>query len=237
MTIFEGNKKDMKTSEKSNIAIFIILMLMTFPAFAQSNVVIGKVTTFKTIAVINAKITVKKSKKETFTDSLGNFKLECNDKDKLIVKATGFKSKTFKVKNSKDSLKINLVINREESDIDLAYRTGHLRKENVMQAKTLYNTKEPYSFGYNNMIDLLRGKFPNADVTDKRIIVRGNNTSSAVTSNGALIVLNGVTINIGTLLSVNIREIKNIRILHGAAATRFGSGSSNGVISVELLKK
>jgi len=226
----------MKTSNKSTVVILLVL-LMTFPALAQSNVVMGKVTAFRTIAVVNAKITVKKTKKETFTDSLGNFKLECNVKDKLIVKATGFKSKTFKVKSSKDSLKIDLKVNSDESDIDLAYSSGHLRKENVMQAKTLYNTKEPYSFGFSNIVELLKNKFPNANVSDEGVIIRGSNTSSAVTSNYALIVLNGVLINFETLKSLNLMEIKNIRMLHGAAASRFGSGSSNGVVSVQLLQK
>ncbi|MET2986193.1 carboxypeptidase-like regulatory domain-containing protein [Aureibaculum conchae] len=227
----------MKTSKKKNIAILIVILLMVYPVFAQDKVVEGKVTTYKKIALKSAKVTVKKTKEMTFTDSLGYFKLKCGGKDKLVVSAKGFKSKIVKVKNSENPVKINLEVDGEESDLDLAFANGHINSKELKKAKVLFNTVQPYSFGFSNIVELLKNKFPNANVSDEGVIIRGYNTSSEVTSNYALIVLNGVLINFETLKSLNLMEIKNIRMLHGAAATRFGSGSSNGVVSVELLQK
>ena len=212
-------------------------MLIIIPAFAQNKVVGGKVTTYKTIALKNAKVTVKKTKQVTYTDSLGNFKLECNVKDKLIITAKGFKSRTIKVKNIKDPLKIDIEIEGEESDLDLAFANGHMNSKELKEAKVFYNTVQPYSFGYNNIIDLLKGKFPGATISDAGVIIRGANTQSNSTSNYALIVLNGAISTIDAITMINIVEIKNIKILTGPAASRWGTGSSNGVVFVELLQK
>lgn len=227
----------MKISSKSNITISLVLLLMTFTAFAQSKVVEGKVTTYKTIALKSAKVTVKKTKNVTFTDSLGYFKLKCSNRDKLIISAVGFKSKTIKAKNSKNPVKINLEVDGEESELDLAFANGHINSKELKEAKVLYNTVQPYSFGYNNIMELLRGKFPNLTISDAGIIVRGANTLSNSTSNYALIVLNGAISSMDALQMLNILEIKNIRILTGPAASRWGTGSSNGVVYVELLQK
>ena len=237
MTIFESNKTDMKTSKEKNIAILIVILLMVFPVFAQDKVVEGKVTTYKKIALKSAKVTVKKTKEMTFTDSLGYFKLKCSGKDKLVVSAKGFKSKIVKVKNSENPVKINLEIDGEESDLDLAFANGHINSEELKEAKVLYNKVQPYSFGYSNIMELLRGKFPNLTISDAGVIVRGANTQSNSTSNYALIVLNGAISSMDAIKMINILEIKKIKILTGPAASRWGTGSSNGVVSVELLQK
>lgn len=212
-------------------------MLVSFPAFTQSKVVEGNVTTYKTIALKSAKLTVKKTNEVIFTDSLGNFKLECDAKDKIIISANGFKSRTVKVKKIKDVLRVNLEVDGEESNLDLAFANGHINSKELKEAKVLYNTVQPYSFGYSNMIELLRGKFPNTTVSEGGVLIRGQNTRSEVTSNRALIVLNGAISSMDAIKMINILEIKNIKLLTGPAASRWGTGSSNGVVSIELLQK
>ena len=227
----------MKISNKHYISIFTVIILLNFPAFAQNKVVKGKVTAFKKIALKSVKVTVKKTNKVTFTDSLGYFKIKCNSKDKLIITANGFKSRIIKVKKIKELIKINLEVDGEENELDLAFANGHINSKELKEAKELYNIVQPYSFGYSNIVELLRGKFPNLTVSDGGVLIRGSNTRSEVTSNLALIVLNGAMSSMDAIKMLNIIEIKNIKILTGSAASRWGTGSSNGVVSVELLQK
>lgn len=94
------------------------------------------------------------------TDSLGVFSIECDLKDKIMIKAAGFKTKPVKVKNALKLKKINIEIAASESEIDMAVAKGHIKETSSMDAKKYFNTKNPYSYGYNTMTDLIKAKFP-----------------------------------------------------------------------------
>jgi hypothetical protein len=221
------------SSIKKNVLSIFVWSLFVFNANAQSKVVHGKVTAFRDIPVELADVFIKKSKTTAFTDSLGGFKIECNIKDKITVKVAGFKTSTFKVKNLNDSIHINLQFSGEEGDIILAANKGHLHKRNIPKAIEYLKTPKPYSFGYNNMEALIKGKFPNVEIMNGVITMRGSNTFTG--SNSALIVINGVQADWSTLNSLDITSIKKMEILKGPAAARYGSGGSNGVLYVQTI--
>ena len=133
------------------------------------------------------------------------------------------------------SKKINIEIVGNESDIDMAVKEGHINENKLSEAKRHFNTKLSYSNGYNNMVDLIRGKFPQISITDNEILLRGNNSITG--NNGALIVLKGATYNWASAKSMDVTQIKNMTILTGAVALRYGSGSSNGVLLIELVSE
>ena len=82
------------------------------------------------------------------------------------------------------------------------------------------------------MTDLLKGKFPQLTVTSSEVIMRGNSSNG---SNGALFVLSGSTYSWSHVNTIDVLSIKNIEILTGPAAHRYGPGSGNGVIRIDLL--
>lgn len=223
----------MKITEKIVLIVFTILFTI-IPLNAQQGQVQGKVTAFNTINIAKAEITVKKTNTKVLTDSLGLFTIECKIKDKLSVSAAGFKTKTIKVKNLNGLLTINLEIAEDESDIDLAIANGHLNENNKASATKYFNLQNSYGFGYTNMIDLIKGKFPQISYVNDEFLLRGSNSISSGGKNGALIVLNGSLSNISTLKSLVVTEVKSIKILSGVEAARFGSGGGNGVISIQL---
>lgn len=223
---------------KGNIQLAVFLIFLFFyPGNAQIKAITGTVTTFKTIPIYNATITLKKTKKSTTTNKLGVFTLEYGTKDKLSIKAIGFKTKTIKLKNSDDVLHIDLEVAGEESDLDLAAKNKHLSKIDLQEAKKQFNTKPPYSHGFSNIIDLLKNKFPQAVVSKSDIVFRGFNSAAKESEPGAIIVINDVVSTMDALKSINITSIKNIKILTGARAFRYGTGSGNGVLFVELNSK
>lgn len=220
--------------KKRSIALIAFLLLTIISSKAQTSIVHGKVTLYHEIPVKNATITVKKTKNTVYTNSLGFFSIECKIKDKISISATGFDKKTIKVKNLKDSIHVNLSIAGKESDIQLAADNGHIYQYDVVLATKKYNTKPLYSLGYPNTVALITGKFPQIELVGNEFILRGINSITEGANNGALIVINGILSDVSTLNSIVVISIKNIEILTGSAATKYGPGSGNGVIMVEL---
>ncbi len=221
----------MKTP-KGNPIFFIALLLTVLASSAQNKVVHGTVSLFDTIAVENAEVTTKKTDNRVFTDSLGRFTIECRAKDKLGIKATGFKTKTVAVKGAKDSLEIKLEIQGGESELSLAVSEGHLRADSIDLAREHLEARTTYSYGYTNMTDLITAKFPNISIVGDEIILRGLNSTS--NRNGAVIILKGAPYSWDTVRNMDVNEVKNIRVLKGAEAARYGNGSGNGVILIQL---
>ncbi len=220
-------------SKKYGIQILAFLLFITLSMHAQKEVVHGKITTFNSITVENAEITIKKTKNSVFSDSLGYFSIECNLKDKVSIKAAGFKTKSVKVKNLKDSLNVNLQIEDSERSIDLAMSKGHIDKSDLSLVKKYFKAKKQYSLGYTNMTDLIKGKFPQINIVNNELILRGINSIDS--RNGALIVLNGTEYNWSSVKTMEVTNIKDIRILKGSEASRYGTGSSNGVLVIKLI--
>ncbi len=224
----------MRSTKKIVLSIFV-WSLFVFNTNAQKNIVHGKVTAFKDIPVELADVFNKKSKTTAFTDSLGGFKIECKVKDKITVKVAGFKTSTVKVKNLNDSIHINLQFAGEEEDIILAANKGHLHKRNVPQAIKYFNTPKPYSFGYSTVESLIKGKFSEIEISNGVITMRGKNSFGL--SNAALIIIDGIQADWGTLKSLVITNIKKMEILKGPAAARYGSGGGNGVLYVKTVSR
>ena len=220
---------------KINLFLFFFILFIVHSITAQKTTIKGQVTTFDVIKVMQAEVTAKKGITTVLTDSLGVFTIECDPNDKLQIKAAGFVTKTIKVKKMTGFEKINIEIAGSESEIDMAIAKGHIKETSSTDAKKYYNAKKLYGYGYNTMTDLFTAKFPQLKLAGDEIIMRGS--SSFTGSNGALVILNGTTYNWGSVKNLEARTVKNIKILTGTAASRYGSGSGNGVIVIELISE
>lgn len=221
--------------KNANSVVIICLLLAVLSVHSQKVVVKSQVTTFNVIGVQKAVVTAKKSKVTVLTDALGFFTIECEIKDKLTISAAGFVTKRVKVKSLSESDKIDIVIAGKESNIDLAVKEGHIDKSRSVEAKKYFNTVQPYSSGFTNMTDLVKAKFPQANIVGDDLILRGSNSING--PNGALIVLNGSTYNWAMVKNLEVLGIKMIKILSGPAASRYGTGSGNGVMLIQLISE
>src|SRR5688572_26162901 len=77
-------------------ASVILLLFATSPAFAQQ-VVTGKITDVKNQVMPGVNVIKKGTTAGTSTDSNGNFSLEANSEDVLVVSFIGYKSQETKV--------------------------------------------------------------------------------------------------------------------------------------------
>jgi hypothetical protein len=138
---------------KKRIFQLTVLMLLTFSAInAQKKQVHGKIVTFNEFPIENAEISIKKSKTITTTDSFGFFSIESQLKDKITIKARGFKTAMVKVKNYTDSINVNLVFGGDEKDIKLAKGYGHIAKKNLTYAITHLAAENNDHVNYTNIV-------------------------------------------------------------------------------------
>lgn len=215
-----------------SVMFLSFMLFFSFSMEGQTKTIEGTVTAFGGIAVEKAEVMIKKTKTSVFTDSAGFFSIDCKGKDKITVLASGFKKQTIKVSDFHSSGEIQLSVAKGEEGVQMAIANGHITQNVRIKALKFVNRKLPYALGYNNMVQLVKGKFPNLEVTGSEIIVRGRQNRD---SSGALIVLNGATYPWSSIRTFNVAEIKDIKLYTGAQASRFGSGSGNGVLEIILI--
>ena len=210
----------------------IIIVLLTLPLGmkAQQGIVHGQVFAFDTIPVAKAQINIKKSKDVILSDSYGSFSIECNIGDKIAIKAAGFKTKQVKIKNQNDSLFVNLKFQGGEANIDAATTNGHINKQRLVYTTDYLDAELFDSAGYATVIELITGKFPGVNLVGDQIIIRGKNSING--NNEAAFALNGSITSKSSIESISVVDVKNVKVLKGNEAARYGSRGANGVIEI-----
>lgn len=218
------------------VKVLSFMLFFSFSMEGQAKTIEGTVTAFGGVVIAKAEVMIKKTKISVFTDSEGFFSIECQGKDKITILASGFKKKTIKVSEFDPSGEIQLSVEKGEKGVQMAIENGHISKNIGIKALKFVNTKPPYALGFNNMVQLVTGKFPNLTVTNDAIIIRGTkHFDDELSNSGALIVLNGATYPWSSIKTFNVTEIKDIKLYTGAQASRFGPGSGNGVVEIILI--
>lgn len=215
---------------KRHIPPLIVLLFCVFSAQAQVIEIIGKVTTFNTIAVDKARITVHKADISTLSDSLGHFSIICNNKDKLIIGASGFLSKKkIKVNNLRDTLITNLIFVGGEKNIEEAVSSGHVRKSDLIDA-IKYRSIENSDIVYTDILNMINHKLPRVSIDELGIYIRGGNE---YTGRGeALILIDGVTSSFNSLKNLSIYDVEKLESVEGADAVIYGGEAAYGAILV-----
>ena len=214
---------------KRHIPPLIVLLFCVFSVQTQVIEVVGKVTTFKTIAVDKARITVNKTEISTLSDSLGHFSIICNNKDKLIIGASGFKRKKIKVNSLTDTLKINLIFDGGEKNIEEAVSSEHVRKSDLIDA-IKYRSIENSDIVYTDILNMINHKLPRVSIGELGIYIRGGNE---YTGRGeALILIDGVTSSFNSLKNLSIYDVEKLESVEGADAVIYGGEAAYGAILV-----
>ena len=227
---------------KSSIYKFLIFtLLISLPGLsqAQENSITGKVTTLENIAVVNAEVKVLSSKDVVWTDTEGNFTVNCQVDDKIKVSAKGFKAQKIKIdKNTKDA-SVNLTFTNStptEKNIVQAIGYGYIKEEDRSYAiSSTQNTDKNNFMMYSNMIEVIVNSSTSVVYQNGGFVVRGG--SSLLGSNTALIIIDGREANMTQLNTLLPAEVKSVDILKGSASSIYGSRGANGVIIVNTKKK
>jgi TonB-dependent SusC/RagA subfamily outer membrane receptor len=216
--------------------IFLSICLTFFlgnTGFTQERVVKGKVTSFRTIPLNEALISIKGMDREILTDSTGSFSFTCDEKDKLTISAHGFYPQKIKLADfaAEDSLKVDLRLKNGKKNFEYATGYGHISAERLSYAIEHMESNPDFS-NYNNILEILEGRVSGISISANSINIRG----TATLNEGlvpALLVVDGTIVDYPVFTNIPPEQVKSIDVLKGASASaRYGSRGMGGVIVV-----
>ena len=213
---------------------FALIFILSFNLKAQDRVIHGIVTTFDSIALIGVTVQIKSTNQKVYTDSLGHFWAMCNNKDKLKVLADGFYTQYVKLTDKIKFVAVNLNIKRD-SKTGKIYNDGYSYVSDVdrLNAISSLDKNETDFSKYRDIYDLIKGRFSGVRIVDGEVIVRGNNTFGPLTTNAALIIVNGIPVNETALSIIPPEDVKSIDIIKDGGAAIYGSRGANGVVVIQ----
>lgn len=217
--------------------LFTILLIMIFALSAysqsQTRVINGKVSTLDNLPVANFEVEAKKSGANVKTDSLGQFTVVTKPRDVLLFKGKVFRNERVRIKEgTPDSVFIHVDFIKTEKNKELAIGYGYVEEDKLVNAVSSFDRKQANFCRYNNIFELIRGRFAGVQVRGNEIIIRG--PGSINLSNSALLVVDGNVVQ--SISHIAPCDVKNIDVIKDSAASIFGSRGANGVVVIETLR-
>ncbi len=158
------------------------------------------------------------------------FLLKVPGKDILVFSASGFNTKTVKIKKSQN-ISVDLTYSNTGTSFEDAVNNNHISEENLQTAIKTGKSKGTKDYSkYKTIFDAINSEiFPvkvvGNTVTSKRI------QSFSLSSNIMFVVDDMVVTDISTILP---SEIKSMEFIDGVRASYYGSSGANGVLKITL---
>ncbi|MBS1666979.1 MAG: SusC/RagA family TonB-linked outer membrane protein [Bacteroidetes bacterium] len=221
---------------------------------AAINEVKGKVTDEKGEPLVGASVTVKGTNKGTTADAQGEFKIQANKGDVLVVSFLGYNSSEIIV-TSQTNIKVSLQPHIKEADQVVVVGYGTTTRKNLTTAIAKIDPKVIPQAANNSLAQLLFGRAAGLQAVQQSA-EPGGNISLSIRGRGApLIVVDGVVMpydglepdngTIGVNLNgvhrggfegINPDDIESIEVLKDASAAIYGVNAANGVILITTKK-
>ena len=213
----------------TRVTCFFIIVLCLIQSLSlnaqEKKTITGTVTTFKVIPLNNVEITASKSGEVVYSDSLGNFSINCTDKDVIKIVASGFDSKREKAKKI-DNPKFDLIYSNTNTSFTTAIKNGHISKELLEEAIVKYPLKGQKDYSkYLSIYEVITNEI-------MQVKVSGTSVQSKKTSSQVLYVVDGTIVD--NLSYVVPGNLKSIRYIDGPAASQYGMRGGDGVLEIKL---
>lgn len=229
------------------LLLYLVGILMAAQSFAQSITVNGVVKDKTGESVIGANVLIKGTTNGTITDFDGNFTLQANKNDILVISFIGYQSQELPV-----SSQMNIILSDDtqilEDVVVIGY--GTVKKSDATGSVTAIKPDEFNKGLRTTAQDALVGKMSGVNVVSgsgapgSSATIRIRSGASLSASNDPLIVIDGVPVDNSTIEgggnvigAINPNDIETFTILKDASATAiYGSRASNGVIVITTKK-
>ena len=240
--------KDMKRNATFKVLLmFIVGLFLSVNTFAQQIVVKGIVKDTTGEPIIGANVIVKGTTNGTITDFDGNFLLNANKGDIIIISFIGYRSQEAQAAAS-----MNIILKDDTELLDevVVIGYGSVKKDDLSGSVVAIKAEEMNKGAVTSPQELIMGKVPGLSVSQgdgapgagSTIRIRGG--ASLNGSNDPLIVIDGIPVSNdaapGTpnaLATINPNDIETFTVLKDASATAiYGSRASNGVIIIQTKK-
>lgn len=248
-------KKFLNSEQFGKKIYFTVFLLMICPLiFAQQLITVkGKVTS-NGEPLAGATISTKSDLRGTTTNSLGQFTIQANKGDTLIVSFVGYEEKHIAADNSK-MLDISLNSNVAYSLGDVVVVGYGTQSKRNLATSTVRVSSSDFENTITSTVDqALQGRAAGVQIVNTSgepgaqavVRIRGNNSLSG--NNEPLYVIDGFPMppyqeastqgfsgsySLNGLYGLNPNDIDNIEVLKDAAATAiYGSRGANGVVLI-----
>jgi len=227
------------------ILLCICLMLCGTALFSQNRTITGKIASAKdNSAVVSATITVKGTTTGASTALDGSFSISApSGRVTLEVSSVGFAAKEQVVEANENNVVISLTEEAQQLGEVVVTALGVTKsKKNLNYATQTVETKDMTKARETNVANSLSGKVAGLDVvrssqgvgSNVRIVLRGDRSINNPAQSQALIIIDGIPGDIGT---VNPDDIASMNVLKGSSASAlYGSDAANGAIIITTKK-
>jgi len=226
-----------------------LFLFMSAPLHAQSNPTTAGALTAKTVTgtvysaddglpLIGATVLKKGTTVGTITDIDGQFSIEAQSEDVLIVSYTGMAPLEVPV-GSLSNLEITLDPDTELLNEVVVIGYGTQKKSHLTGSISKVENKKLDQMAVARIDDALVGQVSGVNIqnTDGEAgaapTIRIRGTGSITGDSGPLVVLDGVVVDADFLGNLDMNDIESFEVLKDAAsASIFGSRGANGVILI-----
>lgn len=226
------------------IVLLTMLMACALLAFTQNRTVMGTVFDEQGSPIANASVVIKGYASGTVTADDGTFTLSVPaNRNTLIISAVSMADKEVEIAGQ-SSLKIALSKTDAAMDevVVVGYGSGKARSTVVGAIDRVSNVRlkdRPSA----NAIDGLQGQLPGLQIFTSSgepstvSSFRLHGVGSLGASSTPLILMDGISISPGAILSINQQDIESYTLLKDASSTSiYGSRAANGVLLITTKK-
>ena len=212
-------------------------LLMALPAFPQTRVVKGTITAFNHYPLYNVEVASKKGKSVVMTDSLGQFELECAEKDVIMIKTKGFTPFSKRVTAKDDDVSANLVFKDSKKNREIVTGLGYINPDELSYGLLHLSDQNNDFCNYPDIFSLLRTNFPEVQQIGgagggaQGVYVRGQKSMSSSAQNEAVYEVDGMIVS--DISFVVPCEIASIKIMKSGGTAVYGTQAVNGVIIIK----
>lgn len=239
--LFKGTGTDFLVRE-TQIILKKPLLKKTEETFYLIKTIRGKVSDENGMPLPGASVMEEKTKKVVITDSNGNFQIDVENSDSIIIISfVGYKEK--RVSANQDNSVIQLFPDTTTLEEIVVVGYGTSSRKDVTGAVASIAAKDMNQGAVVNPLQLISGKLAGVNITQTgsepgsapSIRIRG--ISSLIGGNDPLVVVDGVQGNMDLLNQIPPSEIASMDILKDASATAvYGSRGAAGVLIVSTKK-
>jgi TonB-linked SusC/RagA family outer membrane protein len=213
----------------------VLLFLITLTAMAQQKVVTGRVADGTGNPMPGVNVILKGTTTGTSTDVNGNFSIEANETDVLLITFIGFTSEELPV-GAQTKFDITLV--EDVSTLQEIVVIGYGEQKKVLNTGANFQVKgeDLQKLSTTNVLQALQGQTPGVQIASTsgqpgsgmKVVIRGLGT---IGNSGPLYVVDGVLT--GDISYLNNADIQSVDVLKDAAsAAIYGSQAANGVVLI-----
>ncbi|WP_434503360.1 SusC/RagA family TonB-linked outer membrane protein [Prevotella sp.] len=214
--------------------IALVVFMLSSAINLCAKTFVGKVLSLSDNApLIGATVVVQGKQGGTITDLDGNFSIEANDGQTLVVSYIGYITQNVKVSGDNITVSLKEKANSLNDVVVIGY--GVQKKKLVTGANINVKGEDIAKLNTSNPLQALQGQTPGMTIISQsgqpgsglKVNIRGMGT---INGSDPLYIIDGIRGDIGSL---NPSDIESIDVLKDAAsAAIYGSQSANGVVLI-----